>query len=1030
MRNGRVREHLCPSKAKLLLLRALKAFIVLWVFSNTPANANSTGLEAENELLLELRLDDNSMGLDILGYQRGDDFLLSLEELASGLGFPIAVDIDTGIASGWFISEDQIFLLDMQSGQVSSGDKQWPISDAEAVIHEDGLYIDTKALEKWFPLRLTPVIRKLYLNIEPLELLPVQQRMQRKKRFVSPNSDNQEPVYPLQPTPYQFLGPHATKLRLGYSTTRNTLDTDAEYTGNYASLSRGDLGWMTSTLSLAGQSGDSLTAARLKLERTAFNGPLGVNHIEIGDVGNGGFRGVVLQGSNSDEPLSKRINEGAVTLEGSQLPDWDIELYQNNQLIAAQTTGPDGLYVFPDVALQFGDNKFELKFFGPNGEFDTREEFHFLGPGMLQRGKANYEISAVQKARTVFGINDSTDNDDAGSALFTSSVNVGLSRQLTISAGITSQESNGKRLQSMNGGLGFSTSRLFGNVNFADNALGQDALQTSLRTALGSSNISLNYTRFFDEPELLDANLDWQADIDISSIMYNVPIKLETRVSEGQMRKLTEAALGTTFAFAGGGKFSTSVWYNSSENLTTDELPKVAFSGGLSSFHSTVRPWSIRLTAGYGFQPDTELQTLSATGNLFIDNDLSLNLGIRRISSTDTTQYKSGINWLIAGVAVGAYVSFDSNERWSGIITASSTLLHRPDTLLPKLSSRASVSTGSVEARVFEDVSGTEQIPYEGSAKISAIQSFRRSSTNNSGVATIHGLPAHSQTDIELDYSTIEDYELRPRTTGVSVIPRPGSYAIVEFPLVRTSELEGYINASEDNEKNPIARALVTLTTPDGEVVAQTRSGLDGFYLFEGIEPGNYRTSLETDLEQRVMKRPTQISVKDSSGVITGLNYRLRPTKTKPVAPSLLAQRAPSQQTENSDESNTVATSQTLALPTLAAALPQPVEQDAAKEQRTNQPSNSELTPPEAPSTNSGNWYVQIAAYGSLETAQASWARIKKGSMVLQDKTARYTSVQSMTRLLVGPGSSKESASRLCEQLKAEKLDCMTRRVD
>lgn len=873
------------------LLLALLSFTFV-----TQALSAPVELKLENELLLELRLDGEVLGLDVLGYQRGEDFLLSLDELANGLGFPITVDGVQGSASGWYISEDRAFSLDLARATVISGDKNWMLADGEAVIFQGGLYVETKALQKWFPLRLSAIVRELYLDVEPTEPLPIQQRFNRRGHdIIVGSSDYQEPEYPLQDTPYQLLGPHITKLRMGYSTVRQTPDSDAEFATNYATLSRGDLGWMTSTLSLAGQSGDSFTGARLKLERTAFDGPLGVNHVELGDVDAGGFRGFLLRGSGGGSEQGGRFDNESVSLEGSQLPDWDVELYQNDQLIMTQTTGQDGRYLFEDVPLLFGENRFELRFFGPYGEIESREEFHFLGVGMLEPGRISYEAAAVQNGRTVFGVNDSDGEGDRGSGIYTGNFNLGLSRNLTVGAGIRSLEVNGGRFASSNVGIGLSTSRLYGSLRYFDTPDSQNSVSTSLRTQLGGTSLNLGYTRFFDDPVLADSPQKWRTNMDITSYVFAVPIKLDVETQEQEDSTQLDAVLGTTKPLLGFGRLSSSLWYGSDEERLNGSTTRTSQTGGQSSFHTVIKPWAFRLSASYSFKPETELLEFTADSSLRIERDLTLDLNIRQDPTTDTTYYGGGINWHLDQVAINARVSYDSNERWVGLITLSTALVHQPGTLRPRLDSRASVDAGSVEVRVFEGANGAEVKPHAG-VGVNGVQAWRKATTDENGVAYLSRMPAHRQVDIEIDESTLPDSELRSKNPGISIISRPGSYAVVDFPVVRTAELEGHVVIADGGDKKPVSRALVLLKTPDGEVVAQRRTAFDGFYLFDGIEPGTYQVSLEEPLGKRLLNGPGRVTVLSSNGVIRGLDFALRAAPAKTIILERLVQEGALQQ--------------------------------------------------------------------------------------------------------------------------------------
>ncbi|MFT5896967.1 MAG: hypothetical protein ACI8VW_003851, partial [bacterium] len=116
-------------------------------------------------------------------------------------------------------------------------------------------------------------------------------------------------------------------------------------------------------------------------------------------------------------------------------------------------------------------------------------------------------------------------------------------------------------------------------------------------------------------------------------------------------------------------------------------------------------------------------------------------------------------------------------------------------------------------------------------------------------------------------------------------------------PLVRTAELEGHVVVVADGGgNNPVSRALVSLKTPDGDVVAQRRTAFDGFYLFDGIEPGIYQVSLEEPLGKRLLNGPGSVTVVSSNGVIRGLDFALRAAPTNTLVLERLVQEGALQQ--------------------------------------------------------------------------------------------------------------------------------------
>jgi len=1013
----------------------ISRWLMLMVFSITlaiPAASSAIELQIENELLLELRLDGNQLGLDILGYQRGSDFLLSLEELFDGLEFAISVDGAKGRASGWYISPERKFSLDMTLGEVSSGGKKWPLGGDEVVIFEGGLYAQAKALERWFPLQLTTVVRQLYLDVEATLLLPIQSRLERKN-FTRPQSSGyQEPQYPLKQNPYQLFGPHITKLRLGYSTLRQNSGSGARYDSNYALLSRGDLSWMTSTFSLAGTTDDSLTGAFLKLERTAFEGPLSLNHVELGDVSIGG-RGFLLRGGGVKKALDGRFADNTVYLEGSQLPDWDVELYQNGQLIANQTTGEDGRYRFDDISLLFGENRFEIKFYGPYGEVESRYETHFLGADMLAPGRISYDLSAVQEGRTVFGVNEAPGAGDRDSGLYTADFNLGLSRNLTIGASIRSRQVDAERVDSGSLRFGLNTSLFSASASYNYQPLEQDSIDTSIRTRLGDSSVNLSYTQFIDELDLVSSTNQWQSNLEITSSLFAVPIRFDAIQQEMQDSTEFDANFGTTIPLPGSGRFSTSLFYDSIEDRTNGSTTKTSRTGGQTNIQSTFRPWTFRLGAIYSLAPKNELLQYSVESSLSMDRDTTLKLDVRQNETNGLTDYRGGLNWRFDAVQISANVNYNSNERWAGLITLSTNLVGKPGKALPMLDSRASEGMASVEVQVL---SKPEAEPVEG-VMVKAPQVWRSSSTDKTGMAYLSRMMAHRQTDIELDESTITDSELRSTNQGLSVILRPGNYMVVKFPMIRTAELEGYVTIADGKDGLPVSRALVQLKTLDGEIVAQKRSAFDGFFLFDGIEPGVYQITLETKFVNRLLKKPAQVKVSSNSGVIRALNFTLSSEPLRGIMQGISSAKELSLWPDSGSSSAvssipfsispvavmTVDTVQAKPLQADSAASISPVSVIAAG-------TSTDLDNQAQGQAAEGSWFVQVVALSSVQKAEVFWRQINQKLPVLSGSFPKYQKTGDVIRLLVGPGLSRQAARELCETLKQGGQDCFIRRVE
>jgi hypothetical protein len=79
------------------------------------------------------------------------------------------------------------------------------------------------------------------------------------------------------------------------------------------------------------------------------------------------------------------------------------------------------------------------------------------------------------------------------------------------------------------------------------------------------------------------------------------------------------------------------------------------------------------------------------------------------------------------------------------------------------------------------------------------------------------------------------------RGKGLVITPRPGVPAVVELAVSPTGEVEGVLNSPENT---PLPGVTLELVDDHGQVVAQTVTEYDGFFLFERVVYGRYRLQL------------------------------------------------------------------------------------------------------------------------------------------------------------------------------------------
>ncbi len=125
----------------------------------------------------------------------------------------------------------------------------------------------------------------------------------------------------------------------------------------------------------------------------------------------------------TNTPTTFRRSFGTYTLSDRTEPGWTVELYVNNVLIDYVKADASGFFTF-EVPLVYGNTLVRLKFFGPWGEEQTREQninipFQFLPVNTME-----YTASA--------GIVE----DTSKTRFLRASMNYGISRSLTLGGGV------------------------------------------------------------------------------------------------------------------------------------------------------------------------------------------------------------------------------------------------------------------------------------------------------------------------------------------------------------------------------------------------------------------------------------------------------------------------------------------------------------------------------------------------------------------------------------------------------------------
>ncbi|WP_272698934.1 carboxypeptidase-like regulatory domain-containing protein [Desulfovibrio sp. Fe33] len=826
---------------------------------------------------------------------RGSEVYVPLGELCGVLGFPITVDGEG--ARGWYISEDREFSLSSATGEVRNRGAARTLPQNSYFTSADEIFISAETFSSLFPVKLNIDLHTMILYVIPGEYLPME-LMKLRRDKLRMNRAKQGLRYPLQDLDYAAVAlPRLdAKISSGYSNRDGKEDSSLSMAG----LFRGDLLYMSTALygsvsqDLGGKDDGlqfkdfSLTAERL-LRQNPY-----LTKVTAGDIvpsstplGSGGTLERGLRVSNT-EIGSSSSSYDTRTVTGKALPGWDVELYRNNQLIGFQTIGSDGTYLFRDVPLFHGVNRFKLKLYGTEGQQEEREDVVTVGAS-VKPGQVVYDASISQQGKGVFAEENSrvipVEQDLEGTVRGKAGVRVGLGKGMELRSGLT--RDTYRRRDRTVGSLGLSGGydAVLGQMDVGYSTYGSVVGKGSLR---GSMESGTNYT----VAGLVQSSANWEENatkndftaqisdsatpFETLSISYGGNMGRTTTVGEGE-RESSYYTLGGNMSFFGDyGQFSTNLSGRAYEKKLSDEDP---FLYGSSTFYTGTDTATLRASADYGLNKEegAYVRNFTASGTLRLSKKLTTSLTLSKYL-VDSHRFSVSNTWSYIVGNLTPYIqnTWSDDDSFSVFAGVSMSIDFDPDTFLPKLS-RGGANYSGASCLVYNDRNYNETFD-EGDEPVkdvvlSADQSHRKAVTNENGRALFTYLPPLQSTDVSVEQDSIRDISLSSRS-GTAIFPRKGKIYDLEFPLHATGDADGYVYLLQDDEARGKPMTPVELLDKDGTVVGSTWTEQDGFFIIDDIMPGTYTLRVKDDFlsDRKFVGTTTTLTVSEAGESLRG-NY-------------------------------------------------------------------------------------------------------------------------------------------------------------
>lgn len=843
------------------------------------------------------------------GYNRGELFAVSsdqgmkvgLAELSALLNFNIEVSADNTSAKGWFFDTTTAFSLQQrQDGQlhIKSGDNTIAVAPSDYLIDGD-ILLEIAVLTEALGLSFEADESRLVLHVSSPRMFAFESAEARRNRLAGRRFTRAPSVLPQKDNGYALYTPPLFDAQLSVRTS------DAStYTG-YSIAASQDLAYANTQLYLAGDDEDSLREARITLSRDSQNADvlgLPLTYAAIGDVlpVNTGIgqtasfgRGLALSNVKTDLADNRLVNFTGVIQAG-----WDVELYRNGILVANTLDIQQGRYEFTDIELLYGNNDFELVFYGPQGQIQREEKSYVVDSNSLLQGQSSFRFSVVDSNETVLGIRKVTDDPEQKGITAGFVYDQGISDWYTIGLGGS--------YFSPDEGDTFSTVSLRNNISMGSFGLLNSVVQINSEQ---SKNYLVNYrSRFWDNSlsvlwkkdesvisSELDDTLQFDDHAQTVSVTLNgrladtfkAPVDYESSWSRSwdNQNNESESVRQSLFANTAVGGFNYSfLGYRSNTLLKNSDW---AYESELGYRNRFGRVFT-RLYTTYIHTPESTFDGAGATLSYPFSNQLSGELRYSYSAVSDTSSYNARLNWFGEKVSVTSYATYSDDDLWSISLLARFGIGLNADKQSVTLSPRPITNGGALAVRLYEDQNMNNKYdndePLVNGVTIKAAQ-VSRSATTEDGMAFLERLPKNRRTDIVIDESTLPDFTYTRTDEGFSVTGRPGLLQFADIPVVRSGELDGTVYLTQTNgEERPLAFVNLLLVNASGETVATTKSEYDGFYLFERILPGNYTLLVDPiDLQRQhaAIDIANRLEVSTKGDVFTNVDVVLRElTKT------------------------------------------------------------------------------------------------------------------------------------------------------
>ena len=888
--------------------------------------------EGEELLILQPRIkdfgpsDEFIESLDLSG-----QIFLPLKDMIHLFEFPIKVDKDNATASGFFFSSDNVFLLDVDKREVRVADKHLDVTLRDIRRHEGQIYISSESFAEWFGIKSVIDRSKSTIHFMTEHKLPQEEKEERQKRWSSllREVDKSEKDPPVLQNPYQAFGYPAVDVNIGTvythapSSESGSSSSAKSFLSNYNVQGAGDIAYLTGKFYAQGTTdGSALSILRLQAGRKdnedSLLGPMYATEFEFGDVSSPSLSLVTNNSLGRGATITNRSINASENFDfrnftGDSIPGYEVELYRNDVLVSFQTVDSTGRYNFTNIPILYGENIFRIVFYGQQGQREERVETVSAASSLLKEHQFVYTLGVEQRGESLLPVGSSqmaTPNNPIG-VQAVGDFRYGLTRDVTAGAAVAETTLKDGTHRYVDASMGANIFGVLAEANFAHDTTNNGWAASAVALG-GFEGVSLRlrhrtFENFLSEA-INNTTIPLSSDTSFdANTQLLLPILGSYSVGLSALREnFVDASLvpRTTYSWRssksiGGISFTDSVDY------VIDQQKRFQDTFGVQT---RVLNADIRAVGIMDVKPTQHLREASFMADYQLMDKVSAQTQVDKNLISNQTTLGQNFNWDFDEFRLSFTSQLGDNGGYAAGLNFIFSLNHDPVTNAWHAQPRQTSDSGAISGRVYIDENNNHHLDdgekIFSDAKIKVNNVLVKPDVDDFFVTPVS---AYQTNRVEVDAASIADPLLTPAVVGYNVLTRPGDSVIADFPLVRTTIIDGSVVFLDDKgNKHELSNVVVELEDTAGKPLHRVISAIDGYFSFDKIQTGEYWLTIPEEALNAVnasLDKKISIRIEKIDEFLTGNEITLHQKARLDTPPPMPALPAPPQPSMPSSES-------------------------------------------------------------------------------------------------------------------------------